>query len=118
DTAQGSNVSITNAILSISGTSTMHPYTVSTKTLKVVGGIATSANLKELLQPGMLQGLELQIPVNSFTSDKDGLAKQMAKALKADKHPGITFKLNGYTVEPAAAGVALKPNGTLTAAGG
>jgi hypothetical protein len=108
---------VTTAVLSISGTSTMHPYTVSTKTLNVVGGNATSADLKGLLQPGMLQDFALQIPVSSFTSDKDGLTKQMAKALKADKHPVITFKLNGYTVEPGPAGVAIKPTGTLTVAG-
>ena len=35
DAALGSNVSVTSATLSISGTSTMHPYTVSTKALKV-----------------------------------------------------------------------------------
>jgi hypothetical protein len=117
DAAQGSNVSVTTAVLSISGTSTMHPYTVSTKTLKVIGGIATSADLKGLLLPGALQGFELQIPVSSFMSDKDGLTKQMAKAMKADKHPVITFKLNGYTVEPAAAGIAIKTAGALTVAG-
>jgi polyisoprenoid-binding protein YceI len=117
DAAQGSNISVTNAVLSISGTSTMHPYTVSTKTLKVAGGIATSPDLKGLLQPGVLQEFELQIPVNSFASDKDGLTKQMAKALKADKHPVITFKLNGYTVESTAGGLAIKPTGTLTVAG-
>jgi polyisoprenoid-binding protein YceI len=41
----------------------------------------------------------------------------MAKALKADKHPVITFKLTGYAVDPAAAGVAIKPSGTVTVAG-
>ena len=95
----------------------MHPYVVSTKALKVGAAIATAADLKGLLQPGALQGFELQIPVNTFTSDKDGLTKQMFKAMKADKHPTITFRLNGYTVEPAAAGVTVKPTGTLTVAG-
>ena len=70
-----------------------------------------------LLQPGALQGFELQIPVNTFTSDKDGLTKQMFKAMKADKHPTITFRLDSYTVEAAAGGVTVKPTGTLTVAG-
>jgi polyisoprenoid-binding protein YceI len=117
DAAQGSHVSVTTAVLSLSGTSTMHPYTVSTKALKATAGIATAADLKGLLQPGALQNFELQIPVNTFTSDKDGLTKQMFKAMKADKHPTITFKLNAYTVEPAANGVIVKPTGTLTVAG-
>ena len=117
DAAQGSNISVTPATLSINGTSTMHPYAVSTKTLKVAGGIAPVADLKGLLQPGALQAFELQIPINTFTSDKDGLTKQMSKALKADKFPVITFKLDSYTVEPSAAGLTIKPTGTLTVAG-
>jgi polyisoprenoid-binding protein YceI len=117
DAALSSNVSVTSATLSISGTSTMHPYVVSTKTLKVGGAVATAADLKGLLQPGALQSLELQIPVNTFTSDKDGLTKQMFKAMKADKHPTITFRLTGYTVESAAGGATVKPTGTLTVAG-
>jgi hypothetical protein len=108
---------VTTAVLSISGTSTMHPYTVSTKALKVGGGIAAAGDVKGLLQPGALQGFELQIPVSTFSSDKDGLTKQMAKALKADKHPVITFALDNYTVEPTAGGVAVKSTGTLTVAG-
>jgi polyisoprenoid-binding protein YceI len=117
DAALGSNVSITSATLSISGTSTMHPYTVSTKALKVSAAIASAADAQALLQPGALQGFELQIPVNTFTSDKDGLTKQMFKAMKADKHPTITFRLDNYTVEPAAGGMTVKPTGTLTVAG-
>ena len=117
DAALGSNVTVTSATLSISGTSTMHPYTVSTKALKASAGVVTAVDLKGLLQPGALQNFEFQIPVNTFTSDKDGLTKQMFKAMKADKHPIITFKLNGYTVEPAANGMTVKPTGTLTVAG-
>ncbi len=117
DAALGSHVSVTSGTLSISGTSTMHPYTVSTKALKVSGAVASAADLKGLLQPAALQSFELQIPVNTFTSDKDGLTKQMLKALKADKHPTITFRLGSYAVEPAAGGVSIKPTGTLTVAG-
>ena len=117
DAAQGSNISLTSAVLSINGTSTMHDYIVSTKALKVGAAIATTADLKGLLQPGALQSFELQIPVNTFTSEKDGLTKQMFKAMKADKHPVITFKLTGYTVEPVAGGMTIKPTGTLTVAG-
>jgi len=117
DAALGSNVSVTSATLSLSGTSTMHPYVVSTKVLKVGNAVSSAADLKGLLQPGALQGFELQIPVNTFTSDKEGLTKQMFKAMKADKHPTITFRLTGYTVETAATGVIVKPTGTLTVAG-
>jgi len=115
--AQGSHISLISAALSINGTSTMHDYTVSTKVLKVNGALTTATDIKELLQPGALQNFELQLPLNAFTSDKDGLTKQMFKAMKADKHPVITFKLTGYTVDPAAAGATIKATGTLTVAG-
>jgi polyisoprenoid-binding protein YceI len=117
DAALSSPVSVTSATLSISGTSTMHPYVVTTKTLKVGAAVAIATDLKGLLQPGALQAFELQIPVNTFTSDKDGLTKQMSKALKADKHPTITFRLTSYTVESGANGIVVKPTGTLTVAG-
>ena len=118
DAALGSNVTVTSATLSISGTSTMHPYTVSTKALKVERRTSRPPPIcKGLLQPDALQGFELQIPVNTFTSDKDGLTKQMFKAMKADKHPTITFRLDSYTVEAAAGGATVKPTGTLTVAG-
>jgi polyisoprenoid-binding protein YceI len=117
DAALSSPVSVTSATLSISGTSTMHPYVVSTKTLKVGTAVATATDLKGLLEPGALQGFELVVPVNSFTSDKDGLTKQMFKAMRADKHPTITFRLTGYTVETGATGITVKPAGTLTVAG-
>ncbi len=117
DAEQGSHVSVTTAVLSISGTSTMHPYTVSTKALKATAGFATAADVKGLLQSGALQNFELQIPVNTFTSDKDGLTKQMFRAMKADKHPTIVFKLGSYTAEATANGMTVKPAGTLTVAG-
>jgi polyisoprenoid-binding protein YceI len=117
DAALGSHVTVSSATLSLSGTSTMHPYTVSTKALTVSTAIASAADAQALLQPGALQGFELQIPVNTFTSDKDGLTKQMFKAMKADKHPTITFRLDSYTVEAAAGGATIKPKGTLTVAG-
>lgn len=112
-----SNVALNSARLSITGTSTMHDYTISTKTLKVETALATAADLKALLQPGALQRFALVIPVNTFTSDKDGLTKQMFKAMKADKHPTITFALDAYAVEPAATGIIVKPTGRLTVAG-
>ena len=116
DSTLGSNISVSSATFSISGTSTMHPYTASTRTVKVASALATAVDPKGLLQPGALQGFELQIPVNTFTSDKDGLTKQMFKAMKADKHPLITFRLGSYTVD-AADKVAVKSAGTLTVAG-
>ena len=95
----------------------MHSYTVSTKALEVSAANVSAADVQGLLQPDAVQGFELQIPVNTFTSDKDGLTKQMFKAMKADQHPTIRFRLDSYTVETAAGSATVKPKGTLTVAG-
>jgi hypothetical protein len=47
--AQSPNVSVTSATLSINGTSTMHPYTVSTKSLQATAALATANDLRGLL---------------------------------------------------------------------
>lgn len=103
-------VALKSARLTITGTSTMHPYSlVSTTATVVAAKIAGPA----LLQPGMLEQFEVQIPVAAFNSDKDGLKKKMLDTMKADKHPTIAFKLNGYTSE----GDLVRARGTLTVAG-
>ena len=117
DAALGSNVAVTSATLTLSGTSTMHPYSVATKALKVSAANSSATDVQGLLQPDALQGFELQIPVNTFTADKDGLTKQMFKAMKADKNPTITFRLDSYTVEMVPGGATVKPKGRLTVAG-
>ena len=61
----------------------------------------------------MLQDFELQIPLKSFVSDKDGLTKKMLETMKADKHPFITFALTDYSVD----GAVVRATGTLTVAG-
>jgi polyisoprenoid-binding protein YceI len=106
----GSTVSVKSARLTISGTSTMHDYALVTTTLNVV---STAADAGSLLDAGALQSFALQIPVNSFTTDKDGLKKKMLETIKGDKHPFITFELDDYA---AAAGV-VRAKGTLTVAG-
>jgi hypothetical protein len=46
DASLASSVAMTSATLSISGTSTMHDYTVSTRALKVGSAIAAAADLE------------------------------------------------------------------------
>lgn len=114
DATTGAYVSTKAATLKIDGTSTMHDYSLSTSTLKVTSAMVRGA---ALLDPGALQTFEMQIPVNSFTTDKDGLKKKMLEAMKADKYPAIAFRMTSYTLEPAAAGSRAAVKGTLTVAG-
>jgi polyisoprenoid-binding protein YceI len=118
DATLGSNLAVTSAKLSIDGTSTVHDYSLSTTTLTVNSTTVSIEGAAALLQAGALQTFELQIPVKSFTSEKDGLKERMLKALQAEKHPVITFRMTSYVVEPSpSGGTIVKPTGTLTVAG-
>lgn len=104
------DVAVMAARLTIDGTSTMHDYTLVTTALNVV---SSAIDTGSLLEPAALQHFELQIPVNSFMADRDGLKKKMLETIQAEKHPFITFKLDNYSVD----GTVTRVNGTLTVAG-
>ena len=108
--AAAPGVGLKTVRLAIEGTSTMHDYSLVTTTLTATSGIVDGPSL---LQAGALRDFAFQIPVNSFTSEKDGLKKKMLETMKADKHPFITFALTDYTVD----GAVVRANGTLTVAG-
>ena len=76
--------------------------------------LAAPAGLDEILAPGVVDAFEVAVPAASLLSDKDGLNKNMHKALLADKHKDITFRL--ARIEAGASG-ALKAIGTLSIAG-
>ena len=107
---------VTSATIIIDGTSTLHDYRVTTGAIAVDTRVAPDA--ASLLTQGALESFDVKIPVNSFTSDKDGLKKHFLKALRADAHPFIEFKLQSYTLDPAASGIARgRMTGLLTVAG-
>ena len=105
-----SPVLVKTATLRIDGTSNVHDYTLSTSTLKVDAMVGDTPTV---LVSGALSAFDLQIPLNSFTADKDGLKERMLKAMMADKYPTITFHLTEYAVENGT----VKPKGQLTIAG-
>ncbi len=113
--APDTSLAVKTASLAIDGTSTMHDYKLTTRELKVVSTVAPGATL---LQAEALKAFELQIPVNSFVSEKDGLKKKMLETIKAARHPDITFRMLSYSVELAADGrAAVLATGALTVAG-
>jgi polyisoprenoid-binding protein YceI len=67
--------------------------------------------LGRALEPNAVRAFEVVIPTSSLTSPKDGIDKNMHKALKASEHPDIRFRLRSLDVT---AGTAL---GALTIAG-
>jgi polyisoprenoid-binding protein YceI len=112
-------LAIDTARVTIDGTSNVHEYTASTTKVRVtraqLGASVAGADFWEnALKPGGVETFEIAIPAASLSSPKDGLDKNMHKALKVQEHPDITFRL--LRVEPGP-GAALKGIGMLRIAG-
>jgi polyisoprenoid-binding protein YceI len=110
-----SPLSMASASVSIAGSSNIHDYTASTKDVKLVKlaiapGVAGAA---VVTNPAAVEGFEIAIKAASLKSTKDGLDKNMYKALKVTEFPEIVFRLT--RLEGTAA--ALKAIGTLKIAG-
>ena len=110
-------LALTKARVSLSGTSNIHDYTASTTTVRVtrlqVAGGVDGDLLGTVLRPGALQAFEIAIPAASLHSTKDGLDKNMHKALKVKEHADIVFRL--VRLEPKAG--AVRAIGVLRIAG-
>jgi polyisoprenoid-binding protein YceI len=91
-------LAIDSARVSISGTSNIHSYTASTTTVHVtraqVGGAFAGPDFwTNLLKPGAVEAFEIAIPAETLTSPREGLDKNMHKALQVKEHQDITFRL-------------------------
>jgi polyisoprenoid-binding protein YceI len=109
---------MTSARVTLAGTSNVHDYTATTTDVKVtrvqVGDVAAGSDFwTQVQRPGGLQAFEITIPALSLKSDKDGLDKNMYKALDVEKHPTITFRL----ARLEGIGADLKALGVLRVAG-
>ncbi len=96
--------------IELSGKSTLHDYqsraTQMALTVELAPSLpAGSSPLARLAAPGSVRSLVLIIPVASMHSKKDGLDKNLYKALKASAHPSITFRMTALPgVAPLAGG--------------
>lgn len=111
-------LTIDTARITIAGTSNVHDYTATTTDAKVTrvafgADVAGAAFWTEVQKPGGLQAFDLAIKAETLESDKEGLDKNMYKALKTKEHALITFSLKRMEGEPGA----LKAVGMLTIAG-
>ncbi len=106
--------------LTIAGTSNVHEYTAKTTTIrltrvKLAAGIGSTLVWDEIVKPGALEAFEIAIPAATLTSPREGLDKNMHKALKVQEHADITFRL--LRLEPTSAPGAFKGVGVLKIAG-
>lgn len=87
--------------ISFTGTSTLHGFSCKTTQfdaqLSVDPEYAT--NLADLARP--IGVVNVTIPASSLDCGNKGLQNNMLKALKADQHATITFRLDTYDIEAA-----------------
>ena len=119
--APDARLSLVSARVTIDGTSNVHPYTASSKAVRLtrVQVAASGDVLQQALQPGALEAFDIAVAASSLVSPKGDIDKNMHKALKVQEHADITFglrKLDTGSGETAV-GIPLKATGTLTIAG-
>jgi polyisoprenoid-binding protein YceI len=113
--AQSSPLTLSSATVSIAGTSNIHDFTATAKDVRmtrlaIASGVAGAAVLDS---PAAVEAFEIVVRAASLTSPKDGLDKNMHKALKVTEFPEIVFRLNKLEGK----GAALKAIGVLKIAG-
>lgn len=113
---QAAPLKIASATITVTGTTNVHGYTASTSTVKLTSAKtgAFDGDLWSLVQrPALLESFDIAIPAVSLKSPKDGIDKNMHKALKTDTFADITFRMKSM----AKNGNGLRALGTLTIAG-
>lgn len=98
-TSQHSALRLVSSRVSLAGTSNIHPYTASSNAarlvrIEVASGVLGAGISEEILKPGALAAFEISIPAASLSSPKEGIDKNMHKALKVNEFPDITFRLS------------------------
>jgi len=116
--AQPAALTIESAKVALSGTSNVHDYTASTTNVRltrvVLGpGLAVPAPWDEVQKAGGLAGFDITIAAATLSCPRDGVDKNMHKALKVESHPDITFSLTRLEGSPGA----LTATGQLRIAG-
>jgi polyisoprenoid-binding protein YceI len=102
--------------VTVEGTSNVHDWTASTTAVQVTAVEVDPSEgdvLDNALLPGSLKAFDVTIPAKSLTSPRDGIDKNMHKALNVTEHPEIRFRLRSF--EPA--GTAYRATGMVTIAG-
>jgi polyisoprenoid-binding protein YceI len=107
-------LSLASARVSLAGTSNIHEWTASTTEVRItrlaLGGGVTGAAV--IANPAGVEAFEIAIRAASLSSPKEGLDKNMHKALKAAAFKDITFRLLRLEAKPS-----LRAVGVLTIAG-
>jgi polyisoprenoid-binding protein YceI len=103
-------LAIDSARVTIAGTSNIHAYTASTTQVRVTRAQfapSTGSDVWEnALKRGGIEAFEVAIPAATLTSPKEGLDKNMHKALNVKEYADITFRLLRFATTDRADGCA------------
>lgn len=107
--AQSAKVALAStSSITVEGTSNVHAWHLTTRTF------TSSIEMAAPVSAGStVEAVTLSIPVTSLKSGKGGLDKNTYKALNAEQHPTITFRLTSYAAEPKAGAFEAKVGGLL-----
>jgi polyisoprenoid-binding protein YceI len=99
-------LSLASAKVSLAGTSNIHEFTAATTEVRITrmalaNGISGAGLLAAVLNPGSVEAFEIAIRTASLSSPKEGIDKNMHKALKAAEFKDITFRLLRLEAKPA-----------------
>src|ERR1700722_780084 len=102
--------------MKLSGTSTLHKWTMDAQTFEGNGQFNFKPGTKNVLTA--IQNLTFSLAVQDLKSGEKGLDKNAYKALKTDEYKDIDYKLTSATVAPGAGNkYIVKTHGDLTIAG-
>lgn len=99
-------LTLASAKVSLDGTSNIHEFTAATTEVRLTrialaNGVSGAGMLAALLNPGAVDAFEIAIRAASLASPKEGIDKNMHKALKVTEFKDITFRLARLEAKPA-----------------
>jgi len=103
----------------VEGTSTVRPYRCeATRIDALIEAEPAAATAAGLALAGLVRGATIAIPVDALDCRNRQMNEHMRKALRAQEHPRIEFRLDGHRLAPAPDGTAdVELHGTLVIAG-
>ncbi|MBI4375051.1 MAG: YceI family protein [Elusimicrobia bacterium] len=106
----------TDSRLWLEGDSTLHAFKSEATQIHALGA-ASAAGASELLKPGAVKSLKVEVPVDGLRSGDRKLDKNMKEALKGGQYPRIIYEMTRYEVAPAPQGHGITVQGFLSVAG-
>ena len=99
-------LALASAKVALAGTSNIHEFTAATTEVRLTrvalaDGVTGPGLLAAVVNPGAVEGFEIAIRTASLSSPKEGIDKNMHKALKAGEFKDISFRLVRLEAQPA-----------------